>query len=104
LSFQYFPSINYSDQKQIQTKSTQYLQIVPSKTPDCLLTLLARAQEAFDILEANPNYEPQTARAYFTGALGHVTRVKNLTDIDKCVFACDCALNDTSENPILRSL
>jgi len=56
--------------KIIVTKSTQYLQIMPAKTLDCLLTVLARTQEAFEVLEANPNYEPYTARAYFSGALG----------------------------------
>ena len=141
--------------KIIQTKSTQYLQIMPAKTPGRLLTVLARTQDAFDILEATPNYEPHTARAYFTGTLGNVTGVKasgcggcvqhcigvkhddntkfwratpthkpragnrahlaiegpsdsfssrydGLEDIDKCVLACDRALNDTNLNPKIR--
>ena len=73
--------------KIIQTKSTQYLQIMPAKTPDRLLTVLARTQDAFDILEANPNYEPHTARAYFTGALGNVTGVK-ASGCGGCVQHC----------------
>ena len=125
---------------------------MPAKTPDHLLAVLARTQDAFDVLEANPNYEPHTAHAYFTGALGNVIGVKasgcngcvqhcigvkhddntnfwcatpthkprvgnrahlaikgpsdsfssrydEMEDIDKCLVACDHALNDTGINP-----
>ena len=142
--------------KIIATKSTQHLQIMPSKTLDRLLAVLARTQEAFDVLEANPNYKPHTtAYAYFSGALGNVTGVKasgcngfvqhcigvkhddntkfwratpthkpcagnrahlaiegpsdsfwsrydEIEDINKCVLACDRALNDTGLNPKIR--
>jgi len=78
--------------KIIATKSSQYLQIIPAKTPR-LLTVLARTQEAFDVLEANPNYKPHTARAYFSGALGNVTGVK-ASGCNGCVQHCISVKHD----------